>query len=445
MPGALSELVNIKRVDGSEYPDVSAEETFTVKSERSSTFLVDIGGPLAEMVTVVPGDIVNFTLTVKNTGSEAGVLNPYSYWRSSRWDFVDWVTEPVEWYHGDQAGCTDGCEYLDMYVYLAPGETATYEYQAQKLPFGVSYSVAYVHNLVTFLAVGSYPQISVYSYAGGIPLDFTSFFYDDMTDRSLKDGPEAVAPGENLTYDIYLHNPSSYDAPVYVEDFLPKGVEFESYAPSAGCTNSQTGFEPLTNKFWWSGFVSTAGCDLTLNTVADGDLVEGQVLLNEASLSDKFQGTPFGWLSKTTTVDEGVDLVLNKSVDKLVGFWGDFLTYEITLTNNGEYAHNAYVEDKLPADVAMWPNTLTADSGSVTFDADTNTVHWVGNLDTGQEVVITFKVRVVTGTPTGKIMLNAATAGAENWNSVVYSSAVTEELVNLWYLPAVLNGMAPTP
>ncbi len=88
-------MVNIKRVDGDLIPDVQATVTKTVKSERSSTFSIGIPA-----VTVVPGDIVNFTISIKNTGTEAGVLNPYDYWRNSRWDFVGWVSEPPpEWYN----------------------------------------------------------------------------------------------------------------------------------------------------------------------------------------------------------------------------------------------------------------------------------------------------------------------------------------------------------
>ncbi len=168
-------------------------------------------------------------------------------------------------------------------------------------------------------------------------------------------------------------------------------------------------------------------------------------MVNEASLSDKLEGEPFGWLDATTTIDEGVDLVLNKSVDKLVGFWGDFLSYEITLRNDGDLADNAYVEDPLPSYVNLWSNTLTADMGIATYDADTRTIHWTGDLDNGDEVTITFKGRIASGTPAGRILLNPATAGAENWNWYVYSSAVTEQLVNLWYLPAVLNASPPTP
>jgi uncharacterized repeat protein (TIGR01451 family) len=422
--------------------------TKSVTSERGSTYLLN--GPYGpvEVVIVAPGDQVDFTVTVKNTGSDAGFFYVNDYWRSSRWNFVDWISAPPpSWDHYEGAGCGDVCENLDMEVFLAPGESATYQYRAEKQALGMALNTAYYNYADTYFydpSIADYTYVT-FAYAGGFVYPFGSLLFDDMTDLSSKDGPDTVAPNSAMSYDINVHNPSSFEAPLYVEDFLPVGVEFESLASATGCTTSQSGFEPLTNKFWWSGTVSTDGCDLNLLTQTDADLVDGQVLVNEASLSDKLQGAPFGFLTKETTVDEGVDLVLNKSVDKLVGMWGDFLTYEITLQNNGEPAHNAYVDDTLPADVEMWPNTLTADSGTVTFDAVTNTIHWVGDLDAGQSVVITYKVRIISGTATGKIMLNVATAGAENWNSTAYSSALTEELVNLWYLPAVMNGMTPTP
>ncbi len=452
LPGALSDLISITKVNPGTFPDAAGSFTKTVKSDRSRTYAEFFDGGslgLLDSVAVYPGDQPLFTVDAENTGKVAGWFNLWDNWSDASFDFGQFVgAEPPLWDHyispsGFCANSTREC--LDMYVFLNPGEKASYQFTLTKTSFlstGTPYT-AFVNALYGYYYAPDWSSYTALTNAGAAGYLAPWFFgYGETPDldmwlRSEKSGPDFVVPGESFSYVISLHNPTSFEKEFYVEDALPKEVEFE------GCSSCE--YISATHTVAWTVIVPPEGLELSFDVTADLDLKQGQKILNEATVSDKFEGTPFAWLDNTVDVDEGVDLVLSKTVDKLVGVWNDVLTYNIVLRNDGDHAQAAYVDDPLPAHLTLLPNTLVADKGTVTFDSNTNTIHWVGNLDHGEDVVITFKAAIDPGTPTGLVLLNPATAGAANWNSQVYSSAVTEQMIAQWYLPAVYNAAPPAP
>jgi uncharacterized repeat protein (TIGR01451 family) len=246
--------------------------------------------------------------------------------------------------------------------------------------------------------------------------------------------PEVVGPGENVDYTLALYNPSAEDMPLFVKDMLPEEVEFVS--ASAGAT-----YDAVNHAVMWSGVVSgtsltTTDIDITVKVMDDVD--EGTIIENDAEVSNKFDGASIWDMSADVLVDDGMnpDLMVEKTVDKLIGRSGDKLLYTITLENMGdEDAMDAYIEDVIP-------DFLVVDESSITGGAtyDDGTIMWEGDLAVGASVEITFMVVVTADAPVDWVLLNAAISGADNtwWES--YNSAVTEVMPFYYtYMPVLVK------
>ncbi|MBS1253054.1 MAG: hypothetical protein MAG451_02099 [Anaerolineales bacterium] len=86
-------------------------------------------------------------------------------------------------------------------------------------------------------------------------------------------------------------------------------------------------------------------------------------------------------------------LAIRKRVDKRNADLGDTLAYTVTVSNHGSLAAlNVHVEDEVPAGAAFISGTLQA-SKPVTGFVD-NTVTWDGDVEAGETVTISFRVKV---------------------------------------------------
>jgi len=435
LPDAISRLANIKMVDEADLPDVQAEISLDAETERGATMYI----PEA-VIPAYDGDVATYTFTLKNVGTEPGLLNAYIYQRSDRWTFDGWVgDEPEEWYYSESAPYY----YLDIYVYLNPGEEVSYQWQAIKtnLPdpstyadwtlFGSTYYDAYLYYESNYYGLNS---TAAYFTNGGWDEDVM----DEMAEKSSKEAPEYVEPGETYIYNIQMHNPTALTTPeLYLEDLLPEDVEFvNAYAPSGTWS-----YDLSMHKFTWIGAVPPEGLDIEVEVTAGHYLHDGEFITNEATLSDKFEGDPFAWLWAESEVDDGyfAFVLVDKVVDKLIDNPGNMLHYTVTATNIGNETGNAYVHDALPPYLEMVTGSLSASTGTAVFE--NGVIHWEGNLGSGASVTITFNVLIDENSTLGFILLNAAIAGVEDGWYEAYSSAVTEiNTVNhIYYFPMIGN------
>jgi uncharacterized repeat protein (TIGR01451 family) len=123
---------------------------------------------------------------------------------------------------------------------------------------------------------------------------------------------------------------------------------------------------------------------------------------------------------------------VEKTVDKLIAYPGDEVSYSIVVTNEGdENAEDVMVEDVIP-------EYLEVDEASITGGAtyDEGVITWEGDLAIGASVTFTFNGTVTADVPEGRVVLNAASA--ESHFSDGYGSAVTEAVgFEMLYLPLV--------
>jgi hypothetical protein len=90
---------------------------------------------------------------------------------------------------------------------------------------------------------------------------------------------------------------------------------------------------------------------------------------------------------------------LSKSVWPVVAAQGDRVTYTLALLATGRAMT---LTDDLPIGVSV-PLQINATKGVATFDAASRRVTWIGNVDIGQPVTITFPVTILIAVPTAVI------------------------------------------
>lgn len=101
---------------------------------------------------------------------------------------------------------------------------------------------------------------------------------------------------------------------------------------------------------------------------------------------------------------------------------GDVLPYEISIHNEfGTGMEDVVLDDDLTEMLryATFNNDATASSGTVTFDPDTNVLHWEGGLEPNERVTITYSLTATRVTPEdGAVNKVIATTNGEVTNCV---------------------------
>jgi len=100
-----------------------------------------------------------------------------------------------------------------------------------------------------------------------------------------------------------------------------------------------------------------------------------------------------------------------KAVDRAVARTGDVLTYQIVLRNDGDPT-GVRLSDPIPGLTTYVAGSAT---GGAFYDQGTDTVYWIGTLDSGDEITVTFQVTVQH-------------KGTLGWPSVI-NTATIEDLV----------------
>lgn len=138
---------------------------------------------------------------------------------------------------------------------------------------------------------------------------------------------------------------------------------------------------------------------------ASEDLPCGTLLLNRALLTDSLG------LTRTLMAHTWSDLADLPSSSRFrpLQEWapaGGPVGYEIFLANSGNHPADVTLENPLPAAVT----TATEWIGGLTYDSDTRTMHWSGQVPAGQQITLAYTGTLSPSLPDGTTMTNLLTA-----------------------------------
>ncbi len=336
---------------------------------------------------VKPGEKVKYTVTITNPSAAAleGVTVS---------DSLADVLNNATW--NDDAEATSGAVSLDgetmRWTGSVPGNgvvTVTYSVtvnESAKAP-------AAIRNAVTSPDSTTTPEIK--NPVGTVGLEKSS----------VPASGSVVKPGETVAYTVKVTNPSEVDQTnVEVTDNLSEVLN------SAELTGAPTVSDGSTaqidgNTLTWVGTVPAEGSvTLTYEVRVNADATAPAVLRNLVTSPDSDD--------KPDTENPVGTVVLDKVADPGSGTGvkpGETVQYTVTVTNPVDApVKSVRVTDDLAGVLgsATLVGDPSADAGSVSFDASTQSIVWTGDLDANQVVKITYSVKVNDSAKQGDVLRN---------------------------------------
>ena len=211
---------------------------------------------------------------------------------------------------------------------------------------------------------------------------------DPVADLALtkSDSPDPVLSGDQLTYDLDVHNDGPASATgVSLTDALPTGVTFVSATPAQGsCLLSGS------NVICALGTIAngaTVNVEIKVDAGAPGTVTNNATVLSTATDPNTVNNSA----QAVTTIRPVADLSLTKSDSPDPVLAGELLTYDLDVSNGGPHdAPGATVTDTLPAGVTF--DSATPSQGTCTESSGTVTCA-LGTVTNGGGASVEIKVR----------------------------------------------------
>lgn len=378
---------------------------------------------------VVRGDVVTYTLTVRNTGEVAYTAESPASFDD---DLAD-VLDDADFVAGSATGgAVFGGGHLTWAGPLAVGEVRTFAYSVavKQTPNPDSMML---NNTVTPTGTGG-------SCAGEGLCDTSTPIAQFHVAKSSD--PAYVNPGGTVHYRIVVTNTGG----VAFTDGFPASFR-DSFAGivddgELAATIDDDGQIVAGSATWTAGDLTYRGSvlDWTGPLPVDGTVtIEYDVLVDNPDRGDHLLAnritTPTGLANcdtgstdpvcETETPVQSYELV--KVADTDVVEVGDVVTYTITVRNTGNVPYpaapgepQAVISDPI-GDVlehATYGGDLQVVSGGGTpsYDAATQTIRWAGDLPVGGEAVITYTVQITSATEPDERLLNRASTDSPGGN-----------------------------
>lgn len=209
--------------------------------------------------------------------------------------------------------------------------------------------------------------------------------------------------GETITFTVSVTNPGEFPATgIQVTDQLPNGITYQSHTTSQGNYNTSTNIWDIGTLA--DGDTTTVTLNITA-TVNSGTL--GSTITNTAEITALNESDPeLGNNSESagiTVVQPQADIQITKIVNNQVPVEGDFVTYTVSITNNGpRNATNLKIIDQLPNGV-----TLQSSNPSVGAYNSSTGIWDIGTFINGASASLVLNVRIDSGTE-GSTIANTA-------------------------------------
>ena len=206
---------------------------------------------------------------------------------------------------------------------------------------------------------------------------------------------DTADPGDVLTYTITLSNTGDMNTWVSVQDIMPNNT---TYVPNSLTFDTGNGYyDSLNTWIWWEGLVTPGQLEVITYAVQIDTVMDQPetTIYNDAHIEADAHD-PFNTPGVTTLVHAEPDMSAStKTVNPAEARPGDELEYTITLVNSGDMtAHDAVVLDEIPAHTAYVNLSASATSGSVEYQSSYNRIRWTGDVEPGNDVIITYHVQV---------------------------------------------------
>lgn len=371
---------------------------------------------------VVRGDVVSYTLTVRNTGEVAYTAeNPASFDD----DLAD-VLDDADFVAGSATG---GAEFANGHLTwagtLAVGQVRTFSYSVAVKQAPNSDSMV-LNNTVTPTGAGG-------SCAGEGLCDTSTPIAQFHVAKSAE--PAYVNPGGTVHYEIVVTNtggvpftdafPASFRdsfAGIVDDGELDATIDDDGQIVDGSVTWTAGELTYRGSILDWSGPLAVGGTvtieyDVRVDNPDRGDHLLANRITTPTGLANCDTGSADP-LCVTETPVQSYELV--KVADTDVVEVGDTVQYTITVRNTGNVPYpagagepQAQVSDPI-ADVlenATFDGVVTASAGSATWDAASETIRWAGDLAVGGEpVTITYSVVITeAATPPDRLTNRAST------------------------------------
>ncbi len=328
----------------------------------------------AQPATALPGDVVTWTVVIRNTGEFAGdaqLRDPIPL-------NMTFVPGSVSANLGT-AGYNSGLNRVEWQGTLAPGQVATVTFQAQ---VNASFSAGLIQN-----------QAEVVDLTNGtiVPLAATVAVNSPNLNSAEKQVSAAQAfQTAVLTYTLRVTNTGTTTATgTLVSDTLPAGLSFVVGSLSASGGSGSASYNSTLKRVRWIGSLGP-GQALEVVFRAQVNAVNG-VINNCADFSDQTGAT--ARRCAQTVVGSGGSLVQAvKTADRLAYNPGDLITYTVVVSNVGTQAASVVVNDPMPAGVTV--NTVSQFPTGGTLNFSPSSVSWTGVLNPNSYVVLTIRAQI---------------------------------------------------
>lgn len=369
------------------YTDANGNQPYP---EQWDNVIVTVTAPimtiekLADVDSADPGDVITYTITVKNTGTGYAAF----VWVNDTIPLNTTVVSAVPDY-----SYKTGRTYTWYMLNVGPGTiTITLELRVE---VGTADGTELYNNVTLNYtdANGNKPYPEQWQ---NVTVTVTApiMAIEKTADESTAD------PGDYITYTINYNNTGTgVAAHVWVNDTIPEHTTFDSANPKPTSESDST-------YTWYFTNVNPGEYSITITiqvNVGTADLTE---LLNKVTLNyTDATGHLYPEERDTATVIVTAPIMaIEKIADVSTADPGDVITYSIKYNNTGTgKSGNVWVNDTIPADTIY-----VSASPSESFVINGEYIWHFTDVDIG-EYVITLEVRVKVGATDGATLLNKVT------------------------------------
>jgi len=355
----------------------SSGPTFTDMVRVAATGNLELSSKAATPATTVPGGVITWTVTVRNTGLEAtpaSVIDPIplntSYVPGSAVATVgtvsyDSATNRILWQSGAPLGVN----------------------QAAVITFATQVDGNFVSGIIRNEAL-------VIDGETGLQTRVTAQASVGASNLGSAEKTASLAQanlGDVITYTIRLTNTGTLTASgTLIEDTLPSSVVYQAGSLSSSGGSGVASYSNVLKRVTWTGNLGPG--QSVMVTFAAKVNVANAIVDNCAVLRDVQNGS-FTRCARTVVGSGAASLAGSlKTSDRITYTAGDQITYTISLTNSGTQNATVVLDDPMPAGVTVNFATVNPNTGSLFQTA--GRVQWNGSVPAGTSVVVTIRATV---------------------------------------------------